>query len=220
MTRMRYKLHLLTLLTGLLWLTGCETTDPAGSSNPIAVQTQSPTFSGSSPIPSQPGATESAGLAAAAESRQGDFVYRLVSEKTVYVEGEPVKLYGELEYTGSESSVTIYHSASPFYFPMKETTRNYGIAYMMDQPLVPTKLAPGKPLREAYVGSGGYGSQDPKPYIEFMQRIGKLDFPTGTYVVNGFADFYMQPKGGEKTDYKLNATITFQVGDAPIMPND
>lgn len=141
-------------------------------------------------------------------------MYRLVSEKPAYAEGEPVKLYAELEYTGSESSVTIFHSASPFYFPMEETTRNYAIAYMMNQPLVSTKLARGKPLREAYVGSGGYGSQDPKPYIEFIQRIGKLDFPTGTYVVNGFADFYVQPKGGDKTDYKLKATIMFQVGDA------
>ncbi|SFA78495.1 hypothetical protein SAMN05216312_101468 [Cohnella sp. OV330] len=141
-------------------------------------------------------------------------MYRLVSEKPAYAEGERVNLYAELEYTGSESSVTIYHSVSPFYFPMEETTRNYGIAYVMNQPLVPTELAPDKPLREAYVGSGGYGSQDPKAYIEFMQRIGKLDFPTGTYVVNGFADFYVQPKGGEKTDYKLKATITFKVGGA------
>lgn len=141
-------------------------------------------------------------------------MYRLVSEKPVYAEGERVNLYAELEYTGTESSVTIFHSASPFYFPMEETSRNYGIAYMINQPLVPTELAPGKPLREAYVGSGGYGSQDPKPYIEFIQRIGKLDFPTGTYVVNGFADFYVQPKGGEKTDYKLDATITFKVDGA------
>ncbi|SES64207.1 hypothetical protein SAMN05216389_101211 [Oceanobacillus limi] len=37
-----------------------------------------------------------------AETAQGDFVFRLVSGREEYQEGESVQLYGEIEYVGEE----------------------------------------------------------------------------------------------------------------------
>lgn len=35
-----------------------------------------------------------------AEETKGDFIYRIITEKGEYYEGEPVHLYAELEYVG------------------------------------------------------------------------------------------------------------------------
>jgi hypothetical protein len=149
-----------------------------------------------------------------AEATEGDFVYRLVSEKEEYRKGEPVKVYGELEYIGDKESVTIYHSASPFYFPIVETTRNYSIYYMMDQPLLNTTLKRGEPLREEYKRGGGYGEQDEKDYVDFIKSLWEDGFPEGHYVVDGYVDFYVQANtDGEdnKQSYKIQTDIDFQV---------
>ncbi|GGE02440.1 hypothetical protein [Paenibacillus nasutitermitis] len=104
-----------------------------------------------------------------AEAAEDGFLYRLVSEKSVYAEGERVELYAELEYVGEEPEIEIAHAASPFSFPMKEKTRGFEIGYMMDQPRLVTTLKKGEPLREQYKVSGGYGSQDPKEYVDFIK---------------------------------------------------
>lgn len=62
-------------------------------------------------------------------------------------------------------------------------------SYRMEQPALGTVILKGEPLRTEYRGSGGYGSQDKKEYIEFMKRIMNQEFPEGHYVVNGFVDF-------------------------------
>ncbi|MDQ0887956.1 hypothetical protein QFZ81_003044 [Paenibacillus sp. V4I9] len=77
------------------------------------------------------------------EVTEGDFVYRLVSEKSVYTEGEKVEVYAELEYVGDEAEVKIGHAISPFYFPTKEKTRNFDIRYGMQQP-APRQIKLGK----------------------------------------------------------------------------
>jgi hypothetical protein len=69
------------------------------------------------------------------EVNEGDFVYRLVTEKAEYRINESVKVFAELEYVGNREEVVIFHADSPFYFPMTEKTRNYKISYPMNQPL-------------------------------------------------------------------------------------
>ena len=143
---------------------------------------------------------------------EGDFIYRLVSEKDDYVENEQLKLYAELEYTGDMEKIEISHAASPFFFPMVEKTRNYEMDYMMNEPLIHTTLIKGEPLREEYSPRGGYGSKDDKEYIEFMKRIMNSKFPIGHYVVNGGANFHvLDADTGEEKKIKLNATIEFKV---------
>ena len=151
-----------------------------------------------------------------AEVIEEDFVYRLVTENAEYSRNEPIKFYAELEYTGDKEEIEIFHSASPFSFPMIETTRNYEIGYRMEEPLLSTKLIKGEPLREEYRGSGGYGSQDKKEYIGFMKQIMNQEFPEGHYVVNGIADFGViaNEETGEMKKYKIKAQVEFSVNDS------
>ncbi len=148
-----------------------------------------------------------------AEVTEEDFIYRLVTEKAEYGKNEPLKIYAELEYTGDQDEIVISHSASPFYFPIVETTRNYEVGYNMEEPLVSTTLVKGEPLRQEYRGSGGYGSQDKKEYIEFMTQIMNKEFPEGHYVVNGLADFDViaNEETGQKKKYKLKAQVEFMI---------
>jgi hypothetical protein len=150
----------------------------------------------------------------------GDFVYRLVSEKGTYQDGEDVKLYAELEYVGDKEEIKIYHASSPFYFPIVENTRNYNIPYPMTEPLLTTTLEKGKPLREEYRGGGAYGSEDEQGYVEFMKDFMENGFLVGEYTVKGIADFYLDKNGNdeknengveEKEEYKMNAEIEFEV---------
>lgn len=154
-------------------------------------------------------------LESQAEVTEGDFTYRLVTEKAEYGENEPIKIYAELEYTGDKEEIEIFHAASPFSFPMVETTRNYDIGYGMDQPLKSTTLVKGKPLRKEYVGSGGYSSEDKKEYKDFMKRVMDKEFPAGHYVVNGIADFYIRVSEGteQKEKYELEAQVEFSVNN-------
>ncbi|MNZ77443.1 hypothetical protein D3C78_959820 [compost metagenome] len=147
------------------------------------------------------------------EVTEGDFVYRLVTEKADYAKGDEIIIYAELEYIGDQSSIEIYHAMSPFSFPIKELTRGYDIGYMMNQPLLTTELKKNEPLREYYAGGGGYGSQDKKEYIAFMKEFNENGFPTGEYVVYGMTDFYIidDATGQQEVDYKLNAEISFEV---------
>ncbi|XEC97275.1 hypothetical protein AB6A23_12400 [Paenibacillus tarimensis] len=190
---------MLTLIVFLFVLTGCAAqgngNSPAESSQDILK-----------------GGTMTTGMSSA-ESTEGDFIYRLVTEKEAYHEGESVKLYAELEYIGDKKEVTIYHAASPFSFPITEHTRNYSIAYMMNQPLLTTLLAKGEPLREEYAKGGGYGSQDNEEYIAFIKNFWENGFPAGSYTVYGSADFYVQPnkEGKDKREYKLKAQVNFDV---------
>lgn len=147
------------------------------------------------------------------EVTEGDFIYRLVTEKTEYVENEPVNIYAELEYIGPKDEIEIFHAASPFSFPIVEKTRGFEIDYVMEQPLLRTTLIKGEPLRKDYMGSGGYGSEDEKEYVEFIKRVMKKKFPTGQYVVNGMADFFVitNEKTDEKKEYQIKSTIHFKV---------
>lgn len=153
-----------------------------------------------------------------AEATEGDFVYRLVSEKSVYAESERVELYAELEYVGEEKEIEIAHAASPFSFPMKEKTRGFEIGYGMDQPRIVTTLKKGEPLREQYKGGGGYGSQDPKEYIDFIKTVAeasrKGSLPTGEYEVTGGAEFEPQFGSTKNEHIHMNVKIEFIVGES------
>lgn len=161
-------------------------------------------------------ATEIDKLGTQDEVTEGDFIYRLVTEKAKYSENEPINVYAELEYIGDKEKIIISHADSPFYFPMTETTRDYEISYNMNEPLRSTEMIKGEPLRQEYRGSGGYGSEDEKEFKEFMQQIMNQQFPEGNYVVKGFADFFVTENDDieQKQDYKIEAQIEFSVSNS------
>lgn len=148
-----------------------------------------------------------------ASTIDGDFIYRLVSEREQYASGGPVEIFAELEYRGEEDTIDIFHAGSAFFFPMEEKTRGYQLDYPMIEPLITTTLTKGEPLRESYTGSGGYSDQEDAAYIEFMQQVMNNEFPQGYYVVDGYADFYTETPDGAQTDYEIHAEIDFKVID-------
>ena len=146
-----------------------------------------------------------------AEVREGDFVYRLVAEQEEFEAGGPVSMYAELEYTGEQENIEIFHAASPFFFPLYEKTRDYNIDSFMAEPLISTTLTKGQPLREEYSGRGGYFGEDDQKYKDFIDSIVKGEFPAGYYEAEGYASFYTEDANSLQEDYKIPAHIDFKV---------
>lgn len=146
-----------------------------------------------------------------AASVQGDFIYRLISEKEQYTEGKEIKIYTELEYSGEQENIEISHAASPFHFPLYEETREYAVEYAMNEPLLTTQLIGGEALQEYYSGSGGYSAEEDEAYIEFVQRIMGKEFPPGYYKANGFAYFTAASSAGSGIPYEFHTQIDFKV---------
>lgn len=146
-----------------------------------------------------------------AETKEGDFIYRLAAESDSFKAGGPISMYAELEYTGERDSIDIYHAASPFYFHLHEKTRDFEVPYPMNEPLITTTLIKGEPLRERYRGSGGYAQEDPEAYREFVQGVMDGRFPEGFYEVDGSANFYTGNPEADKTDYDIHSAIRFKV---------
>lgn len=151
------------------------------------------------------------------ETIQDDFIFRLVSEKEEYKEGEEVNLYGEIEYIGEKNEITIHHSSSAILFPMEEKLRGYDIGYGADDIGLSTTLKQGEPYQEEFVKIGGYSpDQDPKDYVSFMKDfLNRDDFPTGYYVVSGITDFSLDT--GEDAEnrerFKIEAEVDFKVDE-------
>lgn len=142
------------------------------------------------------------------ENVQGDFVFRLVSEKNEYETGEDVKLYGEITYIGDQNEVTITHSSSAILFSLEEKVRGFDIGYSVEDLEVATVLKKGEPYREDYVKTGGYDGGSPSDYVRFIKAfVGKDGFPSGYYVVSGETDFFFEGLGR----VIIKATIDFKV---------
>jgi hypothetical protein len=147
-----------------------------------------------------------------AEVTEGDFVYRIFSEKDKYKKGEQIKVFAELEYIGDKEEITIFHAASPFIFNLKELSRGFDLPAAMNEPLLSTTLKRGEPLRKEYGKSGDYvnGAQD--DYNLFKKRfLREKGFPDGKYVLDGQADFYFRISNEVEEDILIEAQIRFKV---------
>ena len=148
-----------------------------------------------------------------AEAQEGDFFYRLVTEKDVYDEFGDLEIFAELTYVGELESIDIYHAASPFFFPLEEKTRGIEIDYAMNQPLIITTLQKGKPLRQEFAFAGGYSDNDPVEYVKFIKTIINDGFPEGEYIIHGSTEFTTAepPVVEQKDNHLLKADIGFTV---------
>ncbi|MWC30812.1 hypothetical protein [Paenibacillus sp. MMS18-CY102] len=203
MKRMRgsqFVILLLSVMMVCVTLAGCGTVGERQKQEPEVKEKE------------QPGPAV-AGSGNIAETKQDDFIYRLIIEPAEPASGGDVKLYGELEYVGDQDEIDIHHAASPFFFYLKETTRGYNIGYMMNQPAITTKLKKGAPLREQYKGGGGFSDRDNKDYIAFIKDLSAHGFPVGHYEVTGTAEFFTGQETS-KHDYKITAEHSFDVAQA------
>ncbi|WP_246944860.1 hypothetical protein [Bacillus pinisoli] len=183
---------IITVVTILILLIGCQ------SSNFIVSEVEKATVSKTSD-----------------EVRKDDFVFRLVTEKEQYEEGEEVKLYGEIEYVGNRNGVVISHSSSAILYTIEEKIRGFVIEGAVTNVGLTTNLKQGVSYREEYMKSGGYSpTQDTKDFVRFMRDfLAREDFPTGHYVVKGMADFsvVIDMKEQQQKNYKIEAEVDFIV---------
>lgn len=150
---------------------------------------------------------------AEAEETQGDFTYKLISEKDVYDEFGETAIFAEIIYTGELDSIDIYHAASPFSFPFEERTRDFTVDYAMDEPLIITTLEKGIPFRQNYEFAGGYSDTNDEDYVDFVETVIDKGFPEGEYILHGIADFWTEDPVEAADDQKfyLKADIGFNV---------
>lgn len=143
------------------------------------------------------------------ESEQEDFIFRLVSEKEEYAQGEKVNLYAEIIYTGEEEKIEIGHAAKAVYFSLHEQVRGFEISSNVQEIGVQTELFSRKPYRESYKkDSIFYMGDESEEYIEFIEDFKEReDFPPGYYVVQATTDFH-----DGKENRKIKAEIDFKVG--------
>lgn len=149
-----------------------------------------------------------------AEVSEGDYTFRLVSEKEQYTNTEEVNLYGEIIYTGDKDEVEINHSSSAILFNLFEEVRQYEIGDGVNDIGITTTLKRNEPYREHYGKSAGYDADSDKAYVKFVEDFIERDgFPTGYYMVNGFTDFsvFEDSKDESATRYNIEATIDFKV---------
>ena len=142
------------------------------------------------------------------KSESDDFLYELQVNKNSFAKEEKIDITASLTYTGEKNEIFILHAASPFYFDIKETTREYDIEYPIDHPLVSTKLKNGEPLKIQYVPSGGYSELDTEEYRSFMDEFLSGSYPVGYYIVNGYVQFTVE---GEEDNTELGGNIGFQI---------
>ncbi|MGD6842461.1 hypothetical protein ACQCVH_08030 [Bacillus infantis] len=143
------------------------------------------------------------------ETVQGDFIFRIESEKAEYGKGEDIELYGEIEYIGEKDEIIIHHSSSAIVFPMEEKIRGYEIGSAVNDIGLSTTLKKGVPYREEYGKSGSYSEdQDPQDYVNFMKEfLNAPGLPAGHYVVKASTDFSVE--SGEHV--RLKAAVDFKV---------
>lgn len=143
----------------------------------------------------------------------GDFVYRLFTEKDVYDEFGDTAIFAELTYVGEKESIEIYHAASPFSFPMEERTRGINVDYAMNEPLITRTLQKDVPFREKYTFAGGYSDGDDEKYVEFVKTMIDQGLPKGEYIIHGSAQFSTADPTNttDKKGFMMSADIGFTV---------
>lgn len=151
------------------------------------------------------------GISASTEVEQGDFIYKLYSEKEEYQVGELVKIYAELIYIGVEDEVTIGHAESPFYFSFYEHLRGYDFSHAMAEPYITQSIKSNKSLKERYRGQLVFGSGDDVVDTEFYKQISTGTFPVGEYSVKGTTEFNVEKDEPGYEPIIFEAEISFIV---------
>lgn len=150
------------------------------------------------------------------EVTEGDFIFRIVSEKKEYLLNEPIQIYAELIYNGSEREVTITHEDSPIRLGLSELTRDYYFGYVIDQPLITTKLKRGEAYYKEYKFSGGgHDDTTPKEYVDFVNQLANGKYATGHYLINGNVKFNVTSPSMEN-DVKIKGSLDFEVVDSKL----
>ena len=141
---------------------------------------------------------------------EGDFVYKLFTEKDIYDELRDVAVIAELTYIGDKESIKIYHGGSPFFFPLEERTHGNKIDYAVTQQLIVRTLQKDVPYREKHTFP-----DENKEYVDHIRAIMHEGFPKGDYVIRGLAQFDIKnpSEAIDEDKFNMEADIGFTVKD-------
>lgn len=192
----------------IIFLVGCGTSDSTDSDEPTTIHSTDSNERAAYSIDSNELAAYEV-KQKFVESKQDDFIFRLVSEKEEYDQGEKVNLFGEIIYTGEEEKIEIAHSAKAVNFNLHEQVRGFEITSTVQEIGVQRELFSRKPYRESYnKDSIFYMGDESEEYIGFIEDFkNRDDFPPGYYVVQATTDFH-----DGKENRKIKAEIDFKVG--------
>lgn len=140
------------------------------------------------------------------ERKEGDFIYKLYTEKGMYDEYEDTSIIAELTYVGDEETIEIFHAETPLTFALEERTRNVKIETLIRDIGVTSKLKKDVPLIKKYTVTKGHVFEDDKASVKFFKTVKKKGLPDGEYIIHGFADFSDKNK-----HYTINGEIGFTV---------
>ncbi len=150
-----------------------------------------------------------------AEQQQGDFIYRLYTDKKKWMTGDTIKIIGELEYTGEQEEIEIAHSASPFMFPLKERNSNQTFDYLMQEIGLTTVLKKDEPIRGEILYRNISTVETGKMAASIREKLKQNTLPAGFYEVNGYADIFVKAAADDESGepMRIKASISFEVGE-------
>lgn len=82
------------------------------------------------------------------EVQEGDFIYKLYTEKEFYKRYEEIVVITELTYVGGEDSIKVGHAATPFTFSLKEKTNTVKATSIVSQPELTRMLKKDVPINQ------------------------------------------------------------------------
>ena len=165
--------------------------------------------------PGEPGASPShvpQSSARSASDKSGDFTLTLTSPKSVYVEGEEILAAGELAYSGSKESTTLYGSGGELVgYGVNQIGGTIRTEPVFTADCGPHVISADHPLREPFRLSGGFDSNDPAAsFLRALFTDPAVHLPPGSWEISAVAIF---DEGSTCTanPTQLRASITVEV---------
>lgn len=143
------------------------------------------------------------------EVKEGDFIYKLYTEKDVYDEYGDISIYAELTYVG-EKTIEVVHGDPLLSFSLEERTRNVKVDMLIREIGMTTRLKKGETITKRYDVTKGHVFEDDKASMEFFNTVKSKGLPHGEYDIHGSADFFFDEEGKH---YNIEGVIGFTVKD-------
>jgi hypothetical protein len=128
-----------------------------------------------------------------------------------FAAGAPIGLGTELSYLGSQPRLNLVGSGSGLVqVSLQQLDGNLRIEGAATADCAPHAIAPGAPLAQLYVKSGGWSGEDPNAaFYKAFFADPLLRLPRGAWRIVAIAQFYVDECGGQS--HELQATLDLQV---------
>jgi hypothetical protein len=139
-------------------------------------------------------------------AKNEDFILTLYAE---YESGGQFDCYAALQYTGGESSVTVYSGDPAVVFSLKNSDGE-SIGGLQLAVLAPYAFAKNEIKKYPYIKTGGF-DKDTQQWIKDYLNNDELTLPKGTYTITATFEYTLDPRPGVDNYKTLEVTKTFKV---------